>query len=50
MRRLMEVIAGDRLDTRPCVTHRFPLDRIEEAHDLFASQRDGVLKVAISPR
>ena len=49
MRRLMEVIASERLDTRPLVTHRFKLDQIEEAYDLFANQRDGVLKVAITP-
>ena len=49
MRRLMEVIASSRLDTRPFVTHRFKLDQIEQAYDLFANQRDGVLKVAISP-
>jgi threonine dehydrogenase-like Zn-dependent dehydrogenase len=49
MRRLMEVIAGSRLDTRPLVTHRFKLDEIEKAYDLFANQRDGVLKVAITP-
>lgn len=49
MRRLMEVIAANRLDTRPLVTHRFKLDQIVEAYDLFASQRDGVLKVAITP-
>jgi threonine dehydrogenase-like Zn-dependent dehydrogenase len=49
MRRLMEVIASGRVDTRPLVTHRFKLDQIEEAYDLFANQRDGVLKVAITP-
>jgi threonine dehydrogenase-like Zn-dependent dehydrogenase len=49
MRRLMEVIASGRLDTRPLVTHRFTLDQIEDAYELFANQRDGVLKVAISP-
>jgi alcohol dehydrogenase len=49
MRRLMEVIAASRLDARPLVTHRFKLDQIEQAYDLFANQRDGVLKVAISP-
>lgn len=49
MRRLMEVIASGRLDTRPLVTHRYKLDQIEEAYDLFANQRDGVLKVAITP-
>jgi threonine dehydrogenase-like Zn-dependent dehydrogenase len=49
MRRLMDVIASGRLDLGLMVTHRFPLDRIEEAYDLFAGQRDGVLKVAITP-
>ena len=49
MRRLMDVIVSNRLDTRPLVTHRFSLDRIEQAYDLFANQRDGVLKVAITP-
>ena len=49
MRRLMEVIASSRLDTRPLVTHRFKLDDIEKAYDLFSHQRDGVLKVAITP-
>jgi threonine dehydrogenase-like Zn-dependent dehydrogenase len=49
MRRLMSVIAAGRLDTRPLVTHRFKLDDIEAAYVLFANQRDGVLKVAITP-
>jgi len=31
------------------VTHRFKLDQIEEAYELFANQRDGVLKVSITP-
>jgi alcohol dehydrogenase len=49
MRRLMAVISSGDVDLRPMVTHRFSLDRIEEAYDLFAHQRDGVLKVAITP-
>lgn len=49
MRRLMRVIASGRLDTRPLVTHHFKLDDIEKAYELFANQRDGVLKVAITP-
>jgi threonine dehydrogenase-like Zn-dependent dehydrogenase len=49
MRRLMAVIAGGRIDLRPLVTHRFKLERIEEAYELFAHQRDGVIKVAVSP-
>lgn len=49
MRRLMGVIASGRTDLKPLVTHRFKLDDIETAYDLFANQRDGVLKVAITP-
>jgi len=49
MRRLMNVVASGRVDLKPLVTHRFGLDAIEDAYDLFANQRDGVLKVAITP-
>jgi len=49
MRRLMDVVASGRVDTRPLVTHRYSLDAIEEAYALFANQRDGVLKVAVTP-
>jgi alcohol dehydrogenase len=48
MRRLVDVIASDRVDLSELVTHRFELDDIVEAYDLFANQRDGVLKVAIA--
>ena len=49
MRRLMNVIRSGRADLRGLVTHRFKLEEIETAYDLFAHQRDGVLKVAITP-
>ncbi|HEX2941070.1 MAG TPA: NAD(P)-dependent alcohol dehydrogenase [Rhodopila sp.] len=49
MRRLINVIQSGRLDLTPMVTHRFRLDDIEAAYDLFGHQRDGVLKVAITP-
>ncbi len=49
MRRLMEAVAHDRVDTSSLVTHHFSLDDIETAYDLFGHQRDGVLKVAIRP-
>jgi len=49
MRRLMSVVASGGVDLRPLVTHRFPLQQIEEAYELFGHQRDGVLKVAITP-
>ncbi|MES2318939.1 MAG: NAD(P)-dependent alcohol dehydrogenase [Pseudomonadota bacterium] len=49
MRRLMNVVASGRVNLEPMVTHRFKLAEIEQAYDLFANQRDGVLKVAITP-
>ena len=49
MRRLMALVEHARLDLTPLLTHRFPLDRIGEAYELFASRTDGVLKVAITP-
>lgn len=49
MRRLMDVISTRRVDLKPIVTHQFKLSQIIEAYDLFSNQRDGVLKVAITP-
>ena len=49
MRRLMNVIASERFDFRPLITHHFDLEQIEDAYELFANQRDGVLKIAITP-
>lgn len=49
MRRLMAVIESGRVDLGAMVTHRFKLDDIEAAYDLFANQRDGVFKVSITP-
>jgi alcohol dehydrogenase len=40
---------SDRLNLEPLITHLYKLDRIEQAYALFANQRDGVLKVAITP-
>jgi threonine dehydrogenase-like Zn-dependent dehydrogenase len=49
MRKLMELVRHGRLDLTPLITHRFSLDQIEEAYELFGNQRDGVVKVAITP-
>ena len=48
MRRLMNIVASGKVDLKPMVTHRFKLSAIVDAYELFASQSDGVLKVAIS--
>lgn len=49
MRRLMSMVQSGRFDPTPLITHRFALDEIVEAYELFGSRRDGVLKVAIRP-
>jgi alcohol dehydrogenase len=49
MRRLIELVLHGRIDLRPLLTHRFRLERITEAYELFGERRDGVIKVAIEP-
>jgi len=49
MRRLIRVVQSGRFDPLPLITHRFALDDIVEAYDLFSNRREGVLKVAIRP-
>lgn len=49
MRRLLNVIQTQRVDLSSLVTHQYALDNIVEAYDLFANQRDGVLKIAVKP-
>lgn len=46
--RTLELIALGKLDTTDLITHTYPLDRIEEAYDLFEHRRDGVIKVAVT--
>ena len=49
MRRLIELVRNERVNLRQLITHRFSLDEIDEAYELFSSQGDGVIKVAIAP-
>ena len=49
MERLMRMVETGRFDPTPLITHRFTLDEIAEAYDVFSNRRDGVLKVAIRP-
>lgn len=43
----LRLIAEGKIDTEPLITHTYPLDRIEEAYELFENKRDGVIKVAV---
>ncbi|MFV9474622.1 NAD(P)-dependent alcohol dehydrogenase [Advenella sp. RU8] len=49
MRRLLKIVESGRVNLEALVTHEYKLDDIVEAYDLFANQRDGVLKIAIKP-
>ena len=47
MRRLLALVSEGRVDLTPLLTHRFTLDRLTDAYELFGSRKDNVLKVAI---
>jgi alcohol dehydrogenase len=49
MGRLLRMVETGRFDPLPLITHRFALDDIGEAYELFSNRRDNVLKVAIRP-
>ena len=46
---LLNIVASGRVNLGPLVSHEYRLDDIVAAYDLFANQRDNVLKVAIKP-
>src|ERR1700761_488586 len=47
MARLLKIIENGRVKFDALVTHHYKLDDIETAYELFANQRDGVIKVAV---
>ncbi len=50
MRRLMAMVERERMDLTPLITHRFALDDLRDAYQLFSHQLDSVMKVAIYPQ
>lgn len=44
---ILSLIEQGKIDTTPLITHRFTLDRIEEAYRIFENHLDGVIKIAI---
>ena len=44
---VLSLIEQGKIDTTPLITHRFPLDQIEEAYRVFENKEDGVIKIAI---
>ena len=47
---ILRLIEEGKIDTTPLITHRFPLNDIEEAYRIFENKLDGVMKVAVSER
>ena len=45
---ILSLISQGKIDTTPLITHRYQLNDIEQAYDLFENRRDGVIKVAIT--
>lgn len=44
---ILRLIEQGKIDTTPLITHRYPLDEIEEAYRIFENKLDRVIKVAI---
>jgi len=49
MRRLIQMVANQRIKLDHLVTHTYALDDVVAAYELFGAQRDGVAKVALKP-
>ena len=44
---ILRLVAEGKLNTEPLLTHTYPLEKIDEAYELFENKRDGVIKVAV---
>ena len=47
---ILRLIEEGKIDTTPLITHRFPLNEIEEAYRIYENKLDGVMKFAVSER
>ena len=46
---ILRLIAEGRLDTTCMITHRFTLDQVMEAYDIFENKKEHVMKIAVRP-
>lgn len=49
MPRLLEHVRAGRIDAKAIITHRFPLEGVADAYELFAQRRDGCIKCVLIP-
>jgi len=47
--RLIEHVRAGRLKPREIITHRLPLEHVDEAYRLFSAKRDGCIKAMLIP-
>jgi L-iditol 2-dehydrogenase len=48
--RAVSLLAKDRVDLKPLVTHGFPLDEYETALAVFRERKGGAVKVILHPQ
>lgn len=48
MERLMRLMVNGKIDPTPMTTHRMSIDQVEEAFDMMANKRDGIIKPLIT--
>lgn len=48
--KLLEHIRNGRLDTKPLITHRAPLEEAPKIYELFARRAEGILKAVLIPQ
>ena len=47
--RLIEHVQAGRIDPRALITHRVPLEDVDEAYHLFSAKKDGCIKAVLVP-
>lgn len=45
--KILKLIAEGKVDTTPLITHTYPLEKIEEAYEIFEQKQDEVIKIAV---
>ena len=47
---ILGLISDGKIDTTPLITHKFPLNKIEEGYHIFENRLENVIKVAITEK
>ncbi len=45
---ILSLIEQGKIDTTPLITHKFPLQNIEKAYEIFENKQENVIKIAIT--